>query len=208
MVNFAVKRAYIFDFDMTLADTKDGSVLCYKAAFDWCGGVYRNEDIDLYMSEFLDETYKRIEQPTKGLDDFISIFYVASELYIANKSRLYQDVGNTLINLKKKNALLAIVTNKDRKTLKQVLDNEKEIGYKFFDYIGCCDDVVNKKPHAEGLFKCMDALGVDAADCIYIGDSQKDLCFANNAGIKGILINRDRSGCSQENTISSLAELI
>ena len=37
------------------------------------------------------------------------------------------------------------------------------------------DEVVNSKPHPEPLFKAASMAGVDAADCVYVGDHARDI---------------------------------
>jgi phosphoglycolate phosphatase-like HAD superfamily hydrolase len=44
------------------------------------------------------------------------------------------------------------------------------------------DDVVDGKPHPEGLLRAIGDLAVDPADAIYVGDTTVDLEMASAAG--------------------------
>ncbi len=196
----------IFDFDMTLVDTSNGSALCYQNAFEATGGRFDIHDLSIYMGEFLDKTYLRIKSPLLGYDDFEKIFYDNSHKYMARMSKLYDD---TVVCLKElsKTKKLSIVTNKDRKCVEQILQFHK-IKLNLFETIICCDDVSNKKPHPEGLNKCINSLNCDKKQCVYIGDNSVDVEFAYNAGIESLRINRDFNTTLMNNEIRALTDLI
>ena len=44
------------------------------------------------------------------------------------------------------------------------------------------DDVVDGKPHPEGLLRALADLDVDPADAVYVGDTTVDLAMASAAG--------------------------
>jgi pyrophosphatase PpaX len=53
------------------------------------------------------------------------------------------------------------------------------------------DDINNHKPHPEALEKALEQLGGDKQNAVIIGDSDKDIGAAKNAGIDCILFYPD-----------------
>jgi len=49
------------------------------------------------------------------------------------------------------------------------------------------EDVANHKPHAEPIERALELIGGDPTSAVMIGDSDKDLGAARNAGIDSIL---------------------
>lgn len=52
-------------------------------------------------------------------------------------------------------------------------------------YLGCCigaDDCVRFKPNAEPVFRGLEALGLQACECLYVGDSPFDIQAGKAAG--------------------------
>jgi len=50
------------------------------------------------------------------------------------------------------------------------------------------DEVVNSKPHPEPLFKAASMAGVDAADCVYVGDHARDIEAGRRAGMLTVAV--------------------
>ena len=50
------------------------------------------------------------------------------------------------------------------------------------------DEVVNSKPHPEPLFKAAGMAGVDAADCVYVGDHARDIEAGRRAGMVTVAV--------------------
>jgi len=49
------------------------------------------------------------------------------------------------------------------------------------------DTTEQRKPHPEPMYHACKLIGVDAAECIYIGDAQRDVEAGNNANMKTII---------------------
>lgn len=181
------KSVVIFDFDMTLVDTSRGSSLAYKTAFSVAGGYIDDSDIYTFMSEFLDRTYERIPNPAISFDDFCNVFYDVSHRYMAEMSQFSPRIKSLLDYLLSSNKKLAIVTNKDAFAVSSIMKLHG-IDRSMFDIIITCDDVSSFKPNPEGLLMCIKQLGVNKSDCLYVGDNDNDLLFAQNAGVEGFLL--------------------
>lgn len=181
-------NVYIFDFDMTLFDTSFASAICYKAAFDLAHGEFHEELLLIYMSEFLEDTYARIIHPVVTYEKFEQEFYRISHKIMAQNAIPFPEVRSVLLSLKQNNKKLAIVTNKDRFCVESILKLHNFLD--IFECIVCCDDVVNRKPDPEPLELTMIIGNYNKAECLYIGDNENDILFANRASIDVIRIDR------------------
>lgn len=196
----------IFDFDMTLVDTEPGSIYAYEKAMRKAGGVFNKDQITLYMSEFLDKTYERIDNPLISELEFEEEFYFHSHKKMAVMSKIFPEVEYVLNELSKTH-ILAIVTNKDLLCVNQIIRHHK-IDSSLFQCIISCDDVSRRKPDPQGLELCMKALGANPKECVYIGDSNNDLVFAQNANVRGIRVVRGIEGISNNDIIRDLKALL
>ncbi len=66
-----------------------------------------------------------------------------------------------------------------------------------------------RKPHPSGYLALAQRLGSEPCDMVYVGNEEKDIIGANEAGLFSVLIDRNGSGTDfgQDKTISSLEEL-
>ena len=55
-----------------------------------------------------------------------------------------------------------------------------------FAVIVCNEDIVNKKPHPEGLLKAMTKMNVAASQCAYIGDAPEDIEMGSRGNVMTI----------------------
>jgi pyrophosphatase PpaX len=98
---------------------------------------------------------------------------------------LYPDALYVLEILKAKDKKLALVTSSNRHL---VIDSLKRYNLmKVFDVIVAREDVTHAKPHPEPLEIAINKFKAPRADTIMIGDTEKDVGAANNAGIDSIL---------------------
>jgi phosphoglycolate phosphatase len=58
----------------------------------------------------------------------------------------------------------------------------------YFPAIVCGDTLPYSKPDARHVHRVIDMLGADAADAVFIGDSETDIAAARNAGLPIVLV--------------------
>lgn len=80
---------------------------------------------------------------------------------------------------------------------------------RYIDYPLTSNDVGFRKPRPEGLGLLSEKMQVDISELIFVGDEQKDMRCAANAGAYAVLINRDGTVkyYGQDREIASLEEL-
>ncbi len=104
-------------------------------------------------------------------------------------TELYPDALYVLGELKLRGKKLALITTSARNQVSPLLE-KYEMG-SLFDSVVCGDDVEHHKPHPEPLEKALQQLGASNERAVMIGDSDKDLGAAKNAGIDSILFYPD-----------------
>jgi len=93
----------------------------------------------------------------------------------------YAGVMNCLNTMKARGAKMAVCTNKPLAPALTILDGLGLSGY--FDVVVGGDTYAHHKPHPAPLLGCVEQLGVDMSDCIYIGDSETDAATAANGNM-------------------------
>lgn len=171
----------LFDWDGTIAKTLDIWMEALKEILEKNGYNFIDEQIGadyvLFRSRF----------NNLGEDALDKI--IDEALILSNKNipsvKFYEGHLKLISLLKQNNKRLGIVTTSAHSVIDQLLD--KHDMAKLFDVLIGGDDVLNQKPHAEPINKAIGALFAVKSRTIMIGDSDKDIISAQNAGIDSIL---------------------
>ena len=127
--------------------------------------------------------FYEVPEFTKELQLWFSEYY---ETYHHIDTTLYKGIESLLEKLKKTHKL-SIATNAYKSSAKQMLE-AKNIS-KYFDIVMCADEVKNPKPNKEMIEVIIDYYGKDRDEFIVIGDGERDIMAAQNAGVDSILVN-------------------
>jgi phosphoglycolate phosphatase len=115
---------------------------------------------------------------------------------------LYDGVGELLKKLSLTHKL-SIATNAYKLSAMQILDANKISSY--FDIIMCADEVKHAKPHREMLDVIINHYGAHRDKFVVIGDGERDIMSAQNAGIDSILV--DWGFSNHDEAVGSVGEL-
>jgi len=119
----------------------------------------------------------------------------------------YPDVRETLTQLLSRGLKTGIITNGTERDVKQILQRLDLTSY--FDVAVGVDACKRAKPHKEIFLYALDKLKVKPEEVIFVGDSVTyDYEGALKAGLKPVLIDRDRIRPANVEAITSLAELL
>jgi len=100
---------------------------------------------------------------------------------------VFDGVENLLKHFKKRGKLLSICTNRERGSLKIIL--QKHNLFRYLDNVVSCFDEGHEKPDPFCLIELTDKYtAITKGETIYFGDSKTDAEFATNAGIDFIII--------------------
>ncbi|MEK3980875.1 HAD family hydrolase [Psychrobacillus sp. FSL K6-2836] len=174
-------RAFIFDFDGTLANTLPICFYAFQNVFkEFDHKDLSSEDIkDMFGPSETGIIRNNLSNPNK--EDAIEYYY---EKYSEHHKSLVEsnsEILELLKSLKEQSIKIGIFTGKAKRSLDISLKALKMD--ELFDVIITGDDVLNPKPNSEGLLKALSLLGVNNSDAIYIGDSDADVIAGVQANV-------------------------
>ena len=173
----------IFDLDGTLADTIGLIVASYNHAFRTVLDTEREEaEIRSWIGRPLIESFAEISpEHAEELDR------VYREWNIANTERLlrvYPGVAELLRDLTDAGGRTGVVTSKRRQTALLAM---RGVGIEgLAPLLGTLEDTERHKPLPDPLLHGAAKLGVEPADCVYVGDAAVDVAAARAAGMAAI----------------------
>ena len=183
-----MKKLIIFDLDGTLLNTLEDIRDCMNKVLENNGYRTLNPDEILkcvgYGAKKL--VYLAAGQPDNETHERLFKEYVPLQQASDNsKTVLYDGLDSVLVALKQKGYKLAIVSNKPD-SVTQIVVEQKLSKYGFDFVTGNRPELFNPKPDKSCVEFCLNTLGVDKEDAIFVGDSEVDVQTFMNAGIDGI----------------------
>ncbi len=175
----------LFDLDGTLADTIPLIVASYQHAFR---SVLAEEVEEARARAWIGRPLLPAlleESPAHGHE--LDRVYRAWNL--ENTSRLiqrYAGVPELLEALAASGARCAVVTSKRRETAHLALEGVGIAG--LIDVAAGLEDTTRHKPDPDPLLHAAAALGVETADCVYVGDATVDVLAAKAAGMSAVAV--------------------
>lgn len=178
-------KAYIFDFDYTLANSEKGIVMCFQLLFDAEGYQGIPEDaIRRTIGMTMYDAMKSLtgETDSERIYELIKEYKVRfSDKYMTANTHLYPETLPTLKALKEKGCRCCIVSTKTRSRINETLT--KYAMESLIDLVVGMEDVENAKPAPDGINRVCEHFGLDKKDVLYIGDNIIDAKAAQNAGV-------------------------
>lgn len=157
---------------------------------------------DTVFAEIMEDT----DLPVSMKVDIKREFYS----YFRNEVRIYPEAEATLIELKRRGIPTATLSD-----VAYGMDNtfalEDIAGLlKYIDLPYTSNDIGFRKPSEKGLLRIAADLDLNPAELAFVGDEQKDIKCAHNAGAVGILVNRtaETKDYGQDHTINDLSGLL
>ena len=182
-------RAVLFDLDGTLADT----------AVDLAGALNRVRADRSLPPMALELLRPHASHGARGMlgagfgidrespdfellrDSFLD-YYAAG---LCETTQLFEDAEKVLTEIERRGLLWGIVTNKAARFTLPILER-LALSTRTVAVI-CGDTTANTKPHPEPLLAAALALKVDPADCLYVGDAERDIIAGRAAGMKTLI---------------------
>jgi phosphoglycolate phosphatase len=182
-------KLIIFDLDGTLIDSLDDLTDATNHMLGRFGrGMLKREDVRLLVGQ---GAKRLVERAMPGaspeqIDEGIRLFLDYNDLHIADKTRAYPGVAETVSHLAE-NSLLAVISNKYESHCKKLLS---VLGLsQHFSRVMGVDSHPARKPSPEPLIKLMEELAAAAPQTVMVGDSSNDIIAGRGAGVVTI-------GCS------------
>jgi putative hydrolase of the HAD superfamily len=130
---------------------------------------------------------------------------------IFKNGKIYSDVEATLMYIREKGLKTAIISNTSWGSPSHLWKAELE-RYKLIqlmDAVVFCRDVGWRKPDPRIFHYALNKLGVDASECLFVGDDPRwDISGPNKVGIKSILIDRTGKNLNAAHSLNQIKEYI
>jgi phosphoglycolate phosphatase len=177
-------QAVVFDFDLTLADSRPGFDECHRYAAERTGLPRPSPDatgrtigtplplafIDLYGSGEADKA-----------EAYIKLYQARADEVMTELTTMLPGAADALEALQDAGLRLAIVSQKLRYRVEDVLRREQLLE-RFGAVLGG-EDVPAFKPDPRGILMAIKRLEATQGDAIYVGDTTIDAEAAQNAGV-------------------------
>jgi len=171
----------LFDWDGTIVDSAHLGLAAFEKTFDELGVPFAHAVYEATYSPNWYSTYEALGLPKDRWE-------VADELWIRHygeqSAPLIEGVGETLLSLHDKGYQLAVVTSGTRSRVCREV--EQSILSDAFAVMICNEDILNKKPHPEGLERAIRTMGVEPSECAYVGDAPEDIEMGRRGNVMTI----------------------
>jgi len=166
-------EAAIFDWDGTLADTRQVVVASFQKALSEIQCNISDEFIERLIGIGSAETFREILRSAKVPFDETLIKSlvekkVQNEIEMSAKVKLFEGAQELLESLRGK-VKLGLASMNDRAVISHLL--EVTSTQRFFDAVVTAGDIVMSKPNPEIFLKCALELGRKPAKCVVVEDS-------------------------------------
>ncbi len=181
-------RAVLFDLDGTLLDTAPDMVGALNAL-----RVERRlqplpyEEVRPSVSHGAGRLVK-LGFPNAGAEASLELQQRYLEIYrsaVSVETRLFEGMDKVLATIAERGLLSGIVTNKPAWLTGPLLEDLGLLGA--FACVVSGDTVSERKPHAMPMLHAARLAGVDANQCVYLGDAERDIQAAHAAGMPGLV---------------------
>jgi len=169
-----------FDIDGTLIDTQDTFTYSFARTIK----VIKGEDVSP------DDLVKYFGLPSSvgidrvGFPDPVEALEIWEQYYremALEKSRPYPGVFDAIRAISAAGIRMGIITSRSREEYEA--DRNMDLWRKYFDAVICATDTERHKPDPEPALALAAVFGVDAKNCIYMGDTLVDAKCATSAGM-------------------------
>lgn len=177
-------KIIIFDCDGTLLDT---FLLIEKTVFATFEKMLPDYELSLeeahsFFGPFLDDSFKKYVNTKEEVDKLVECYREINEKLMAEYICAYDGIKELLVQLKKEDYKIAIVSNKVTEAVVQGL-KICEIE-KYFDLVVGAEKLKIAKPNPDGIYQVLDKFNLK--DAVMIGDTIIDIKTGQNANIKTI----------------------
>ena len=193
-----MKRAIVFDFDMTLVDFYIVDRKAVLSIIENSINCIPKDEFYERSGEIIWEFYnkgirfgdgihkKRVEAILEENEISYKNEYLANYLKIyLNEINIFDDVEETLKELKKKYKLGLLTNSIDTKCQRRRIEISGLT--KYFENICIAGEIGMYKPDVEAFYEIAERMNVECKEIIFIGDSEKhDIIGAKNAGMFAI----------------------
>lgn len=161
---------------------------------------------EVSSAEIFSEITNAIGVSVNELEKVKHVYYT----FFRRDFMVYPEVEFTLAELSKRGILLGTLSDVAYGMDNQYIFDDISTLKQYIDYPYTSNDIGYRKPNIAGIKFLAEKMNIEISEMIFVGDEEKDMICANNAGAYSILINRDaqHKEYGQQKEIKSLAELL
>ncbi len=178
-----MKKLVILGFDGTIADTSPGILYCMNTTARAMGySPVPHEALFGVIGVSLEQGFMNIygmkpDEIEYAMNNYSKLYSMKGEEMIL----LYDGIQESLESLKSNGAKLAIVTQKNRRYVSNMLNAYRQIGM-LFDVV-CATDVEIRQEKSDMLTDVCRHFDIEPGDAVFVGDSYVDAAAAAAAGV-------------------------
>lgn len=182
-----MKKVILFDLDGTVLNTLlDLSASLNETITSYGYKKIKNDIVRKYVGNGIKDLIKRsVNYDTKYLNSMYNDFLSYYEKNYAVYTKPYPNIINILNKLKAEGIKLGLLTNKNIHITKKLVN---KFFPNTFDLVLGDGLGIEKKPSKEMMEFVIKKFNCQISDVLYIGDSDIDIKFANNANCDKIIV--------------------
>ena len=176
----------IFDFDGTLADTKENIILTFQMTMKELGvEIKSRQECAATIGLTLEDAFK-VLYPGMAAEKYILLRDTYRRIFKENRKilvpGLFPEVMETLEELRRRGYLMSIASSRQSPSLQSFLEDMK-IAH-LFEYAVGGDNVEHPKPAPDAVLQILRHYNLSAEEAFVVGDMPFDINMAVNAGVK------------------------
>jgi phosphoglycolate phosphatase len=182
-------KAIVFDFDLTLVDSRAGIASCHAYAMR----ELALPEADRKVAEATamiglpaQTVFATLFPDSDQAEAYVSLYQVRADEIMTASTSLLPGARETIEALLAQSLRLGIVSTKLRARIEEFL--QREGLFSSFETIIGPEDVPSYKPEPEGLILALERLGVPASEALYVGDTLIDAETARRAGVPFVAV--------------------
>ncbi len=186
-------QCIIFDVDGTLIES-EGTILKSIAKFAQVhmGLSLQEKDLTHFAGVCTSDFLTRIGFPAERNEEGVRLFNEIAATYV-NEITMFDGIQELLDTLRERGYTMGVCTSRNRAEYEEDI---RHFGFQeYFQYTVVVDDVQHPKPNPEPVLKFLNLSGMQAKDCLYLGDSINDYGACKAAGVDFALA---RWGCMND----------
>lgn len=166
----------LFDWDGTIADSAQLGLNAFQKSFDALGFEFPQE---IYETAYSPNWYSIYEAMGLPKEKWATADDLWIQHYGEQTAKLIEGVEDTLRQLHQRGYRMGIVSSGTGSRLASELKAQGLT--ELFDVVICNEQMINKKPHPEGLHSALGTLNRPIAEACYVGDSPEDIEMGKRA---------------------------
>ena len=179
-------KLVIFDFDGTLADTKENIILTFQMTMKELGvEIKSRQECAATIGLTLEDAFK-VLYPGMAAEKYILLRDTYRRIFKENRKilvpGLFPEVMETLEELRRMGYLMSIASSRQSPSLHSFLEDMK-IAH-LFEYAVGGDNVEHPKPAPDAVLQILRHYNLSAEEAFVVGDMPFDINMATNAGVK------------------------